>query len=576
MNKRYFIYMPLKRFIPAITLMLVLMNSHAQFLLTYATFSVGGTDTNRTLVRVVDSCFTIQDVRLNDGSVIPGTAEKITYVSLHEGLIRTQYSYSDTEKYYCQSEIPNNMEWVDEGVERVNGYRCRKFSTVSFSNKLECWVTEDMPVHATAMASFANLPGLLVKYSRNGNHVTLLQKLQKTKAKQRNAVDQPFFPNSYGTLLTSAALRKLSIDKLCVETVIFEDEQICFNPQLEKPHELPYDQTLRFANGTVILKRVHFDRLPEHYRIFAEVTEYSNGDAYDRTGSVFIIPTDKEISLLKALLDSVGVLPFFTDKSGGVYPGMLATDRYTPPVELVRFFTPFGVRHYNEYRSLDDREWSKEVQYKQDISDLGSMLSGDVYIGVFIGNYDGGGHKVSLRIKAYPEEEVWEVPDSSEHFVLPLFNTCNVMEMAGQNYGRFFRTDSLTVSFDVPEGLSSLTLRYIATGHGGWDRGDEFVPKPNTILLDGKVRFVHTPWRTDCATFRTYNPASGNFWNGMSSSDYSRSGWCPGTATQPVYVNLADLKPGRHTLTVAIPQGEPEGSSFSSWNVSGVLIGERK
>ena len=54
------------------------------------------------------------------------------------------------------------------------------------------------------------------------------------------------------------------------------------------------------------------------------------------------------------------------------------------------------------------------------------------------------------------------------------------------------------------------TLRYITTGHGGWDTGDEFVPKANTILIDGEPRFIYTPWRCDCGTYRTLNPASGN------------------------------------------------------------------
>ena len=150
------------------------------------------------------------------------------------------------------------------------------------------------------------------------------------------------------------------------------------------------------------------------------------------------------------------------------------------------------------------------------------------------------------------------------------------MEMSGQNYGKLFETDSLTVTFYVPEGISNLRLRYISTGHGGWDTGDEFVPKENTIIIDGKVCFKHTPWRSDCGTYRAFNPASGNFWNGISSSDYSRSGWCPGTATQPVYFNIGNLKPGKHTITVAIPQGAREGNNFSAWCVSGILLGDLK
>ena len=145
--------------------------------------------------------------------------------------------------------------------------------------------------------------------------------------------------------------------------------------------------------------------------------------------------------------------------------------------------------------------------------------------------------------------------------------------MAGQNYGKLFGTDSLTVTFTIAVNATRAKLRYISTGHGGWNGGDEFVPKTNTIIIDGKPAFSYTPWRQDCGCYRNLNPVSGNFWNGLSSSDYSRSGWCPGTATQPVYFDLtpwADGKP--HTLTIAIPQGQPVEGMFSHWSVSGVLV----
>jgi hypothetical protein len=73
-----------------------------------------------------------------------------------------------------------------------------------------------------------------------------------------------------------------------------------------------------------------------------------------------------------------------------------------------------------------------------------------------------------------------------------------------------------------------------------------------------------------------YNPSSGNFGNGLSSSDLSRSNWCPGTTTNPVYIPINDLTPGKHTFKVAIPLGKREGTSFSAWNISGCLIGEFK
>jgi hypothetical protein len=131
------------------------------------------------------------------------------------------------------------------------------------------------------------------------------------------------------------------------------------------------------------------------------------------------------------------------------------------------------------------------------------------------------------------------------------------------------------VEVEVPVGAHDCALRYVTTGHGGWDSGDEFVPKVNEILIDGRTVARYVPWRSDCGAYRRLNPASGNFWNGLSSSDYSRSGWCPGAAVSPMILPLPDLAPGRHTVRVTIPLGAPEGTSFSAWNVSGVLVGER-
>ena len=147
--------------------------------------------------------------------------------------------------------------------------------------------------------------------------------------------------------------------------------------------------------------------------------------------------------------------------------------------------------------------------------------------------------------------------------------------MAGQDYATMFDVDKgLEVTFTLKQDCENVQLRYITTGHGGWGNGDEFVPKVNTIFLDDKKVFQFTPWRTDCGSYRLYNPASGNFANGLSSSDLSRSNWCPGTLTNPNYIDLGNLKAGTHTMRIHIPQGKPEGTSFSAWNVSGVLISD--
>ena len=551
----------------------VAFTANAQQRLLYESFTDGSSDTSRTLVTVAGEQLRITSADPEEPNPIPGIAKHITYIDFARDTAFYQLYYTEKEQYFTGISLHTGNDYQFEKVEIVDGYRCKKYTTSLFSNRMEIWMTEDLKYRATPTTTFADLPGVLVKYTRNGNATTRLvsETFGTTMRKMMDA--KPVIPANLGTYMSSRALNNLEKEKLVITIPVFRDAQICFNPKLPKATTIPYDTTLPFSNGTIILKRLKLQQLPAHYQIFAELTEQSNGDAYDRTGSIFVIPASK-ISFLNALIDSVGVLPIYTDKNGEQYQGIKLEKNYTPLVELVRFFTPFGVHHFNQYRSLNDKEWEDAAYYKQDVSDLRQYLQGDVYIGAFIGNYDAGGHKISLDLKAYPESYEWKTDDNNL-WTLPLFNTCNVMEMSGQNYGKLFETDSLTVTFTVPEGLTSLRLRYLSTGHGGWDTGDEFVPKENVILIDGQPRFHHTPWRSDCGTFRTLNPASGNFWNGTSSSDYSRSGWCPGTATQPVYFDLSGLTPGVHTITIAIPQGQREGTYFSAWNVSGVLIGLR-
>jgi hypothetical protein len=349
---------------------------------------------------------------------------------------------------------------------------------------------------------------------------------------------------------------------------VFEKEIINFSSESKSN-----DSILRFANGTIILKKIKFPEIKKGSSIFVDVTEQSNGDAYDRTGSVFLIPTDKAISFLDGLQKDVKALPIYENGNGKKYQGVVRTENYAPLLELMRFFTPFGVKQYNNL-PLKNKVWQDSVYYRQEISELLPALNNqEVWVGMNIGNYDKGGHKASLNISIHPGEE--NQPKNT--WLLPLFNTNNVMEMAGQEYATMFDNENgLKVTFEIPEGLKNIQLRYITTGHGGWENGDEYLPKRNTILIDGKEVFAFTPWRSDCGSYRLSNPASGNFSNGLSSSDESRSNWCPGTATNPIWIDLSNLSPGKHTMQIKIPQGAVEGTSFSSWNVSGCLIGNQK
>ena len=443
-------------------------------------------------------------------------------------------------------------------TKKILGYTCKKAKTIINSNTIELWYTSDLAVKGSPTILGQNL-GLVLEMVRNGNFVISATKIEKIKYRLKpNDIDA----NEVDILTYKDLLWKSRFTTINV----FKDQIINFSDA-----SISNDSILRFANGTIAVRKIKIPEIKVGNQIFVDVTEQSNGDAYDRTGSFFIIPTDKSKSFLDGLKNGAKTLPIYTNGNGKEYQGVVATENYNPVVELMRFYTPFGVKQYNTLQ-LKDKTWAENVLYRQDVSDLRSLLSNqEVWIGIFVGNYDKGGHKVTANITIHNEEDSKADPTQ----IVPLFCTNNIMEMAGQEYGTMFSSDKgLEVNFKLDKPMKNCKLRYITTGHGGWEDGDEFVPKKNSILVDGKEVFSFTPWRQDCGSYRLSNPASGNFPNGLSSSDYSRANWCPGTVTNPIYVDLGNLEAGTHSIQIKIPQGLPEGTSFSSWNVSGVLLGE--
>jgi len=464
------------------------------------------------------------------------------------------------------SELPA-LEETDE-LEIINGYKCKKLTTVIFSNQVEIWYTTEINSKGTPWPEVGIPEGLVLKIVRNGNYEIVAEAVSNIELEKARFVMPKEIGKSVEKSIYLAKIRESYITTINV----FNNEQICWGYDKPNPENIESNEVYHYAGGTLILRKVNLPRVSEDNILFAEITQYSNGDAYDRTASVFIIPTNKEKSFLDGLRNGKDDLPKYFDNQNNEYQGVVATDKYLPITELVRFFTPFGINHFNDKRKVPGLEWEDSVIYKQDISSLLPILEGDVWIGAFIGNYDKGGHKLSLNLKYYPmRKEI--VESTKKHWIYPLFNTLNVLEMAGQSYATMFDQDSLKVQFEIPKGVKNLKLQYISTGHGGWGGGDEFNQKLNEIFIDGKLVYSCIPWRTDCSSYRKYNPASGNFWSGISSSDFSRSGWCPGTITFPQTIIL-NLESGTHELKVAIPLGPREGNSFSAWNISGVLIGE--
>lgn len=465
----------------------------------------------------------------------------------------TLISTSDSEAIAKQTfEFPNDTK-------KILGYLCKKAITKINSNTIEIWYTNDLKIKGGPSTLGQNL-GLVLEITRNGNSSTTATSVKKVKSTSINSILNK--PSKTVDLLSY----KDELWKSRFTTLkVFDNEIINFSDQSKSDENI-----LRFANGTIILKKIKFPKISEGETVFVDLKQQSNGDAYDRTGTIFVIPEDKKQSFFDGLQKGSKTLPIYENGNGKQYQGVVSSENYTVPLELMRFFTAFGTQKFNNLQ-LKDKNWQTLSPFRQEITELKQSLSEkELWVGAFIGNYDKGGHKISLEITIHKSDQL--VYKNQQ--VIPLFNTVNIMEMAGQEYSTMFDNDKgLWVDFYLEKDIKNAKLRYITTGHGGWENGDEFLPKTNSIFLDNKMVFSFTPWRSDCGSYRLYNPASGNFADGLSSSDLSRSNWCPGTITNPNFIFLGDLKAGKHSIQIKILQGKPEGSSFSAWNVSGVLLG---
>ncbi len=458
---------------------------------------------------------------------------------------------------------------VTSDRDTILGFACVKATATVRSNQIDLWFTRDAGVRGTPALNVEPPDGLVLKTVRNGTYEVVAESYEPG-----TPPSAPALPTAWGDITDVSGYRERVTQSWITTVPIFTREQIRYDAAAPRSLEPDERGVLRFGGGTLVVKHV---RLPAsaNASIWAEVVERSLGDAYDRTGSVIVIPTDRPRSFLDALRDGVAALPLLTGRDGRTYQGIAATADYLPPVEVMRFITPYGVGKFNDQLTIRGVEWADSVTYKMDVTELAPMLHGDVWIGVYVGNYDAFGHQVSLTLRYHANQQE-EAPLAAETgWIQPLCCTTNVLEMDGQQYGRIFESDTLHVDFTVPAGGEAFSLRYLTTGHGGWGGGDEFNPKMNTILLDGRMIGNPVPWRSDCATFRRFSPAAGAVWNGLYNSDHSRSGWCPGTTVNPYVIPLPGLSPGAHRLSIAIPAGAPEGNSSGAWNVSAAILGTR-
>ena len=201
------------------------------------------------------------------------------------------------------------------------------------------------------------------------------------------------------------------------------------------------------------------------------------------------------------------------DRAGNL---RLVTDGL-PDLEIARFMTAYGGR----------------TDHVVDVSELAPLLRGRRTFRAFVDTWVSPAWRVDFSLSFAPDT-LYTPPAWAQ----PIFYT--------DSFNAQEHADGVTVPVTVPAGLARVVLRYFTTGHCTDGRDDdEFVSKANVIAVDGVVVARFHPWRDDCRRFRERNPYCARWTDGNWSSDYSRSGWCPGVEVLPHEFDLTDhLTPG--------------------------------
>jgi GLPGLI family protein len=523
---------------------IIIQTAYSQIRITYGIRQDGKESTNDSIV-VYISKETMQITR-------PSLTKERQYIDFTNKQTIQTLNKDDNSFYILKKAYSEKSPEVVHEYPIILDYPCLKTILNVRSNKIEVYYTEKTEYKGGPFLYLSEIPGLVLKVVRNGNYEVYAKRIDVSE----DIINQTLIPNQSISEINEAEFQQRLIESRYKTFQIFSNENLYFKDSLINNFN---KEIINTSKGSVVLKKIDLPPVTNNTIVIAELTVRSNGDAYDRTGSVFAIPVTGKKNFLEAFEKGTDYLPKYVNDVKGI----TSTDNFDPPVELVRFITSFGTGYFGKEININGLNWKDSIVYRLEVSDIIKGLKNfkDVYVGAFIGNWDKGGHIVSLRLKFFEENEY----ENKVNWVVPLFNTINYMEMEGQGYPNLFKKDTLSVTATIPEGVKNAKLKFVTTGHGD----DEFIPRLHKILLDGKEIFSFIPWRTDCASYRENNPASGNFLNGMSSSDYSRSNWCPGMVVNPYEIKLAGLKPGKHIFKVIVECGDN-----SYWNVSGCLLGE--
>ncbi len=316
-------------------------------------------------------------------------------------------------------------------------------------------------------------------------------------------------------LLTNIA-NSIEPNKVTSHTV-FNEIMVHFNPDSPLPPNS--DNIYAEDSGRVMLRDIELPVMEEPHRITAHLT---------------LKPIPKESLTVHDIWDRAGSIRLRIEGQADI--------------EVIKFMTAYGGL----------------TEHHVDVTHLAPLLSGERTLLAFIDTWVTPGWLVDFSLE-------YEVNSNAD----------NAVWAAGAYFEDSFdvkeELNGSEVKVRIPDGMERVVMNYFSTGHctDGRD-ADEFISKANVISVDGIVVYRFHPWRDDCKENRHLNPYTKRWSDGYWSSDYDRSGWCPGRDVPPVEIDLTDhLTQGDHTIRFMIEDMRQvdEDGNYGFWRVSAHLVG---
>lgn len=234
-----------------------------------------------------------------------------------------------------------------------------------------------------------------------------------------------------------------------------------------------------------------------------------------------------------------------------------------PDLEVVKFMTSYGGR----------------MELPVDITELAPLLRGECVFEAFIDTWVSPGWRVDFHLEVRPFPTPATLLEASFDSAAAARAPRWIQSILCEDNWTAATNDSLSAAHPVviPGDGRRIILRLLTSGHCTDGRDDdEFVTKDHVVLVDGVEVSRFRPWRDDCRRFRDLNPYGRRWSDGSWSSDYGRSGWCPGDVVTPREIDLsAALPPGPHTVALRIEGIRPMDAEkhLGYWRMSAALLG---